>query len=128
MKAGNNQINLLEFCVVGNFGEEKNTEIRIVDATNVVVQAVRYDEIVGMEHAVVRAYLGENFLRDANAGSFVFDNHTRVSSFAIEEHAVATALNAIDIEACFVAQESSGVVLVFNEVVGEMLSDPFFRG
>ena len=128
MKAGNNQINLLEFCVVGDFGEKMNAEIGIVDAANIVVQAVRYNEVVGMEHAVVRAYLGENFLRDANAGSFVFDNHTRVSSFAIEEHAVATALNAIDVEAYFVAQESSGVVLVFNEEVGEMLSDPFFRG
>ena len=53
MKAGNNQINLLEFCVVGNFGEEKNTEVRIVDAANIVIQTIRYDEVVGVEHTVV---------------------------------------------------------------------------
>ena len=81
-----------------------------------------------MEHTVVRTDLREDFLRDANAGSFVFDDHTRVSSFAIEKYAVATSLNAVDVETHFIAQEPCGVVLVFNEEVGEMLPNPFFRG
>ena len=36
-KWGNHQISLVEFCVVGDFREEMNAEVGIIDAADIVV-------------------------------------------------------------------------------------------
>lgn len=82
---------LYQFCVIWNFRKVGYGEARVIDTATIVGKPVADEEVVGVEDAVVAGYLIEYFLGDGDVGGFVFYDDARRSSFAVVEHAVATA-------------------------------------
>ena len=77
-----------------------------------------------MEQEIVDGYLVENLLRQRDGGSFILENHSRPKTIVIK-NTVCTDFLFSDLQWNFIGEQGDGVVLMLNEVMNEVLPDPF---
>lgn len=99
--------------------------IIVIHLAGVCVYAITDDEIVDMKQQIVDADLIENSLCDLNIWRLVFDYHFRVILPVVKD-AVGTDFLLTDLKRNLIRKQSSGEILVFNQIVDEVLADPFF--
>lgn len=85
------QRHLVQVFIIGNFRERGDLECGIVYVAAKVRVPVAHHEVVGPQHAVVRADLLKGVRRYGDVGSLIFDDGTRKPAFAAVKHAVAPA-------------------------------------
>ena len=127
--AGDSKVSgLLQLCEVGYFFEEGYFHLVVVDVAAVVLHAVAYKQVVGMECTVVGIYLLKHFLSDADVWSFVLHDDARTSTLAVEEYTVASAVEISYLDADLIGQQCGRISFLRDEVVYEMLPYPFLWG
>lgn len=115
------------YClVVGDVAEEGVGAGGGVDLAAVVGHAVADNQEAGVEHEVVSHNLVEHVLRDFHRRRFILHNHCR-PAVAVEDDGVAAAGSAVQFDAPLVGDKAYRIAEIFDEMVDEILSDPFLR-
>jgi len=91
-----------------------------------VHQAVGDDQPFGFMYGIIPRGLVKGGLTDLHCGCFTFNNHNPFT-MRVKYHDICSFLQLVETQAAFYLNEGSGKFFFKDQILDEMLSDPFLR-